>query len=85
MEPEQWLAETKRLLDHEKAEAAELKPPREELRDLEDTTLWVLLVDVMSRDTEKARRDLAFRAGHAKKKRCVAPASRVAQRGPPLP
>jgi hypothetical protein len=67
VEPDQLLADTKRLLDHEKADAAELKRLRKELRDLEDTTLWVLLVDVMSRDTDKHIAILRFVQEHAKK------------------
>jgi hypothetical protein len=69
VEPDELLAETKRLLDHEKGDAVELKRLRKELRDLEDTTLWVLLVEVMMRDTEKHIAILRFVQEHAKKKR----------------
>ncbi len=44
---------TRQLLAHEKADAAQLKQLRSELRDFEDTTLWGLLTDIMRRDTDK--------------------------------
>lgn len=60
------LATTRRLLEHEKSDAAELKRLHKELRDLQDTTLWGLLVEVMQRDTEKHIAILRFVADHAK-------------------
>lgn len=59
------LATTRRLLDHERSDAAELKRLHKELRDLQDTTLWGLLVEVMQRDTEKHIAILRFVADHA--------------------
>ena len=60
------LATTKRLLEHEQSDAAELKRLHKELRDLQDTTLWGLLVEVMQRDTEKHIAILRFVADHVK-------------------
>jgi len=62
------LAITKRLLEHEQSDAAELKRLHKDLRDLQDTTLWGLLVEVMQRDTEKHIAILKFVADHAKGK-----------------
>ena len=59
------LATTRRLLEHEQSDAAELKRLHKELRDLQDTTLWGLLVEVMQRDTEKHIAILRFVADHA--------------------
>jgi hypothetical protein len=47
------LDSTERLLEHEKSDLRELKRLRKALREMADTTLWGLLVDVMVRDTEK--------------------------------
>jgi len=44
---------TDRLLACERADHRELKRLRKEIRDVKDTTLWDLLVDLMERDTEK--------------------------------
>ncbi|MBV1892676.1 MAG: hypothetical protein KUG57_01440 [Ilumatobacteraceae bacterium] len=66
---EELLAVTERLLQHEKDDAAELKDLRKEIRDLEDTTLWGLLVDIMIRDTEKHMEILKFVVHHAKPER----------------
>jgi rubrerythrin len=60
------LATTKRLLEHERSDAAELKRLHKELHDLQDTTLWGLLVEVMQRDTEKHIAILRFVEEHAK-------------------
>jgi hypothetical protein len=57
-------ATTDRLLDHEKADAKELERLRKELRDVKDTTLWGLLVDIMQRDTEKHIAILRFVQQH---------------------
>jgi len=62
------LAITRRLLEHEQSDAAELKRLHKDLRDLQDTTLWVLFVEVMQRDTEKHIAILKFVADHAKGK-----------------
>jgi bacterioferritin (cytochrome b1) len=55
---------TDRLLEHEKADAKELDRLRKELRDVKDTTLWGLLVDIMQRDTEKHIAILRFVQQH---------------------
>jgi hypothetical protein len=57
---------TRRLLAHEEADAKELKRLRRDLRDVEATTLWGLLVDVMQRDTDKHIAILRFVERHAK-------------------
>jgi hypothetical protein len=44
---------TETLLEKEHQDALELKRLRRELRDVKDTTLWGLLVDLMERDTQK--------------------------------
>ena len=62
------LEATNLLLEHEKADAVELKRLRKELRDMEDTTLWALLVDIMMRDTDKHIAILRFVTDHAKRK-----------------
>ena len=56
---------TRRLLEHERSDAAELQRLHKELRDVQDTTLWGLLVEVMQRDTEKHIAILRFVADHA--------------------
>jgi ferritin len=60
---------TRRLLDHEVADADELKRLRKDLRDVEDTTLWALLIEIMQRDTDKHIEILRFVERHAKKSR----------------
>ncbi len=57
-------ATTERLLEHEKSDAKELERLRKELRDVKDTTLWGLLVDIMERDTEKHIAILRFVQRH---------------------
>jgi bacterioferritin (cytochrome b1) len=57
-------ATTDLLLEHEKADAKELERLRKELRDVKDTTLWALLVDIMQRDTEKHIAILRFVQKH---------------------
>lgn len=59
------IATTKRLLEHEHSDAAELKRLHKELKDLQNTTLWGLLVEIMQRDTEKHIAILRFVADHA--------------------
>jgi len=58
---------TNRLLEKEKEDAAELKRLQRELRDVKETTLWSLLVDVMQRDTEKHIALLTFARKHVGK------------------
>lgn len=71
IERTELLRMTNDLLAHERKDAAELKRLRKELRDLEDTTLWGLLVDIMARDTEKHIAILKFVVDHAKPKPSV--------------
>lgn len=66
IERTELLRMTNDLLAHERDDAAELKRLRKELRDVEDTTLWGLLVDIMARDTEKHIAILKFIVDHAK-------------------
>ena len=44
---------TEQLLEKEREDARELKRLHHDLRDVKDTTLWDLLVDLMERDTQK--------------------------------
>jgi rubrerythrin len=57
-------ATTDRLLEHERSDAKELERLRKELRDVKDTTLWGLLVEIMERDTEKHIAMLRFVQQH---------------------
>jgi hypothetical protein len=41
------------FFDNEERDIAELKRLKRELRDVKDTSLWELLVELMQRDTEK--------------------------------
>jgi hypothetical protein len=52
-DPEAVLDLTRELIASEERDAAELKRLRKDLRDVEDTTLWALLVDTMQLDTAK--------------------------------
>jgi hypothetical protein len=55
---------TDELLENEKKDTHELKRLQRELRDVKDTTLWSLLVDLMERDTEKHIAMLKFVKSH---------------------
>lgn len=57
---------TQRLLDREEDDLRELKRLHRELRVVQDTTLWDLLVELMERDTEKHIAILRFAHSHAK-------------------
>ena len=63
------LALTKRLLDNEKEDLKEMKRLRKELRSVEDTTLWTVIVDTILADTEKHIGILEFALDHAKHRR----------------
>lgn len=55
----------KDLLDNEERDIGELKRLQRELRDVKDTSLWGLLVELMQRDTEKHITILKFVREHA--------------------
>lgn len=54
----------KELLENEERDIGELKRLQRDLRDLKDTTLWGLLVELMERDTEKHIAILKFVRDH---------------------
>ena len=58
---------TDRLMEREQQDLRELKKLQKELRDVKDTTLWSLLIDLMQRDTDKHIAILRFARGHTKK------------------
>lgn len=60
---------TDQLLEREQQDSSELKRLRRELRDVKDTSLWGLLVDLMARDTEKHIAILRFARKHAGRRR----------------
>jgi hypothetical protein len=55
----------KELLENEERDRGELKQLERELRDVKDTSLWELLVELMQRDTEKHIAILKFVRKHA--------------------
>lgn len=55
---------TDQLIGQEKADAKELERLRRELKDVKDTTLWVLLVKLMESDTSKHLEILDFIKHH---------------------
>lgn len=55
---------TNRLLQHEEADARELKRLHQELGNVKDTTLWGVLVEIMQRDTDKHIAILRFTQRH---------------------
>ena len=59
------LEATRRLLEHEYEDKGELKELRKEMRDIEDTSLWGIILDLMIRDTEKHIAILQFISSHA--------------------
>jgi len=56
---------TERLLEKERQDEHDLKTLHRQLRDVKDTTLWDLLVDLMERDTQKHIAILRFARKHA--------------------
>jgi len=60
---------TAQLLDKEQRDAKELKRLQHELRDMKDTSLWSILVDLMERDTKKHIAILRFARKHARRRR----------------
>ena len=59
---------TEKLLEKEQEDALELKRLQRELRDVKDTTLWSLLVDLMERDTQKHIAILKFVKKNSKRR-----------------
>ena len=59
------LEATEQLIKQEEQDAKPLHELQRELRDVKDTTLWSLLVDLMERDTEKHIALLKFVKKHA--------------------
>lgn len=57
---ERIIATTGRLLEAERADAKELKALAKKLKDLRETTLWGLLLEVMEDDTSKHIKILKF-------------------------
>jgi len=55
---------TDRLIKREHEDLRELKKLEKELRNVKDTTLWALLVDLMQRDTDKHIAILRFARRH---------------------
>ena len=65
---ERIMATTTRLLDVERADARELKQLAKKLKEMRETTLWGLLLELMQDDTAKHIKILEFirdRADHA--------------------
>jgi rubrerythrin len=58
---------TDQLLKQELEDAQELKRLGRELRDVKDTSLWSILVDLMQRDTEKHIAILRFAKKHTRR------------------
>jgi len=56
---------TEKLLKKEQEDALQLKHLQHELRQVKDTSLWNLLVDLMQRDTQKHIAILRFAKKHA--------------------
>jgi rubrerythrin len=59
---------TEDLIRQERADAKELRRLRHQMRDVRDTTLWVLLVGLMEADTEKHLDILKFIKDHTTSK-----------------
>src|SRR5271165_6831634 len=59
---------TEKLLEKEQQDTVELKRFQRELRDVKDTSIWGLLVDLMERDTQKHIAILRFVKLQAKRR-----------------
>jgi len=59
---------TEKLLEKEQQDTVELKRFQRELRDVKDTSIWGLLVDLMERDTQKHIAILRFVKRQAKRR-----------------
>jgi len=57
---------TERLLNSEREDSRTLDDLRKKLKDVRDTTLWDLLVEIMQHDTDKHIKILRFVRDHAK-------------------
>lgn len=62
------IALTEELLERERADARQLAHLAKDLRDVKDTTLWELLVELMEKDTAKHINILEFVRRHAGKR-----------------
>jgi rubrerythrin len=58
---------TNQLMENEEHDARELKRLQHEIRDVKDTSLWGLLVDLMQRDTQKHIAILRFVREHTRR------------------
>ncbi len=76
------LATTKRFLKFEREDARQLRHLLKELQDVEETTLWALLVRLMLSDTEKHIEILRFIEHRAKRSSGVSGPSHTASRSP---
>ena len=57
---ERIMATTEQLLEAERADARELKRLAKKLKDVRETTLWALLLELMQDDTSKHIKILEF-------------------------
>jgi hypothetical protein len=57
---------TERLLDSESEDATRLKALAKDMKDVRDTTLWGLLIELMQDDTQKHIKILKFIRDHAR-------------------
>jgi hypothetical protein len=66
-DPEQLVAAIDELLAFEKDDARQLKDLQKQLKEVRDTTIWSLLPELMTLDTQKHIRILEFLRGHARR------------------
>lgn len=65
-EPQELRDETRRFLAAEEDDARQLRALRRALRDVSDTTIWPLLIELVELDTQKHRRILRFIDRHCR-------------------
>jgi rubrerythrin len=65
-EPRQLREENRRFLAAEEDDARQLRALRRALRDVSDTTIWPLLIELVELDTQKHRRILQFIDRHCR-------------------
>ncbi|MBO0713200.1 MAG: hypothetical protein J2O39_01510 [Acidimicrobiales bacterium] len=65
-EPEGLREQTRRFLLAEEDDARQLRALRRALRDVSDTTIWPLLIELVELDTQKHRRILKFIEHHCR-------------------